>query len=71
MMRMDQEIDGGRWSGARPASSPSTPGAGRDAADTDLWLRRNVLTCSEQEYLRYRAYLDAEPIADEVAGAQR
>ncbi|MGB3426247.1 MAG: hypothetical protein WBF84_11205 [Castellaniella sp.] len=60
---MDQAIDRRQWSGARP-----TPGTGQGAADIDLWLRRNVLTCSEQEYLRYRAYLETESASDEASG---
>lgn len=66
---MDQEIKRRQWPGVRPVGLRSAPGVGQSAADIDLWLRLNVLASSYQEYQRYRAYLETDPVPDEVPGS--
>ncbi|CAM3799120.1 hypothetical protein [Castellaniella denitrificans] len=69
MTRMNQEIGGKQWPGARPAGSPQASGAGGHVEDAGAWLRRNVRACSQQEYRRYREYLDAESASGLESGA--
>jgi hypothetical protein len=63
MMRMNQEIGGKQWLGARPFGSRPASVAEREAEDVDAWLRRNVRACSQQEYRRYREYLEPESVS--------